>query len=475
MILLKNSRLKVVWVMGQRGQLRYSIGLLAGVLVLLAACAPFDATTPMPTTTPGQTATPLPVPPAGDYAYVWGGNIWLRLGISPAVQITTLGLSDTVATWGPLVWSPGHARIAFVLRDPPLAQGDPSITPAQGTGSLYILDVSSHALVPVRNGSAPVLVPLMGRHLAWIDDRTLLYTSAGGVYQLTLNAQPTITPVSGPQFVWEIAVRGDTLYYSAVPDALTSGTGTAELDRLTLSSGATSRVATLGPVTLPSTSCPGFVCPADLATPYIPYGWDVSAQGTTIVYQSTAPAAPPLPPTVTATTTPVAAPTVSTPSATAVATATAPAPGATITTPTSTPTPSTPGTSTGALFVIAGDAAPRALPLAGLTLPNPATLALAPDGASFVTTSVPTRLDPDSASAAPILFSLQGAAPRAFIAGPTGVIDGEVSWAPDGSAFTLLDQPLANAVTSTSAITYPINGTAAPYVMLVNAITFTWG
>ncbi len=468
--------------MRQWGQLRYSVGLLAGVLVLLAACAPFGATTaPVPTAAPSQTTTPLPVPPAGDYAYVWGGNIWLHLGFSPAVQVTTLGLSDTVATWGPLVWSPGHARIAFVLRDPPLAQGDPSVTPAQGTGSLYILDVASHALVPVRNGSAPVLVPLLGRHLAWIDDQTLLYTSAGAVYQLTLNAQPTITPVSGPQSTWEIAVRGDTLYYSAVPDALASGTGTAELDRLTLSSGATTRIATLGPVTLPTTSCPGFVCPADLATPYIPYGWDVSAQGTTIVYQSTAPAAtaPSPQPTATATTTPAATPvataTVPTPVATAVATTTVPTPVATAVAPTAVPTSAAPAMSTGSLFVIAGDAAPRALPLAGMTLPNPATLALAPDGAALVATSLPTRLAPDSVSAAPILISLQGAAPRVFVNGPAGVIDGEVSWAPDGSAFTLLDQALANAVTSTSAITYPVNSTAPPYVMLVNAITFTWG
>lgn len=423
-----------------------------------------------------MTPTATPSPPAGTYAFARGSQIWVKQGDIPPFALADLNLGQVSATWGQFSWSPGQNALAFVLRAPPFAPGDPSATPEQGTGALYILDLRSRALTQIRDSDSPISVPLLGRHLAWQTADTLLFTQRGVVYRVSLKAETTVTQVPGPRFAWEIAVRGTTLFYSSIPQLTTLGVGTALLIRRDLTDlgvpGNELIAATFGPASAPPQTC-GFVCPADPTTPYVPYAWDVSADGTQIVYQSTVPVvrAPPAP-------TPTA--TLPTPSPTK----SPPATPGTTPTPTLTPTPSaTPSpqptpidATTAPYYLRVKDGAPQ--PLTRLTAhPTLPVLTFAPNGMALALSSPPAPQTPGIVASPPVVLRLDSVAlpQNLMLPAPTDMPIGALSWAPDSASITLPVQPAVGQDGLVGAYDLSIASAGQEPILVERGVaTFAW-
>src|SRR5579875_2433906 len=213
----------------RRLSMMMSAALLA-LAVLLAACSLPGQGNSSASVSGSSSAAPTPTPsatptlPIGDYAFLRNGDIWAHTGGAPSHALTQLHLSAVNALWGAPVWSVDHKTLAFALNAPPLAPGYPALgqsapDPAQDTGTLFTVDVASGKLTAITNSGGAV--PLQGQHIAWYTDSSntanLLFTRAGTVQELQPSAtNPTTTVLSGPQNVWEIAVRGNTLFYSTV-------------------------------------------------------------------------------------------------------------------------------------------------------------------------------------------------------------------------------------------------------------------
>lgn len=251
------------------------------LMVMLAGCAssPDSSFGPLPT------GSPAPATPAGDYAFVRNGDIWVRLGLGTAHAATNLRLNYGTATWGDLTWSPDHAWLAFVLRSPGIAPGQTTANPDQGTGTLFAVQIASLRLERLLPATATLTVPLVGRHLAWRDAHTILFTTGGNVDQIAVDGNRAFGALTGPQHVWEIAARDGALWYSTVTQVNATGLGQAELHQFDLSTEHDTTLARLGPAQLPPQPC-DLVCSPDSATPYAPYAWDVSADGKQTVFQS---------------------------------------------------------------------------------------------------------------------------------------------------------------------------------------------
>jgi len=263
--------------------------------VLLAGCSQSTVVTATPTSASSIQPTATPTIAGGTYVFIRNGNLWLRTGFSRAHSFTTLNLPDNIGTWGSFSWSPDHTRFAFALRANPIAPGDGNSSSVQGTGTLYIGDVSTGAIRGLAGSTLAVKIPLQGQHTAWIDNNNLLITQNGTVQKLNLGQGPgligsnaTISAVTGPRTVWDIAYHNDTLFYSTVANLQSNGTGTAELHSFTLTASPPidKVIATLGSVTLLATDCGGFICPFDTSTPFVPFAWAISANGKQVTYQT---------------------------------------------------------------------------------------------------------------------------------------------------------------------------------------------
>ncbi len=424
-----------------------STGLLA--LVALAGCAvpglgqsagtSSNSTAPAP---PPPTA--LPTLPSGDYAFIRNGDIWARTGGAPPHAITQLHLSATGATWGPLIWSPDHTLLAFVLRAPPLAPGYPplvpattAVQPAQYTGSLFTVALADGKLSLIAGD-----VPLLGQHVAWYTDSAnaqhLVFTHAGTVAQVQPGGTTT-TPesIAGLQSVWEIAARGTTLFYSTIQRINSSGTGTAELHAIDLTTQKDRLIASLGAATPPPSLCNGVLCLPDTTTPYVPYPWSVSSDGSVIAYQTASALATPHP-----------------------------APKATAT---ATPAPTTPYH----FYLLSGGSTTPEPIFTGLTALAAAEanfrLAVAPNG-QYVALALAQPID---APYGPFLQATTAGSAAQDLATQGTLASGTPAWSPTSQGFSLTAIPAASGVQTPAIQTYLTSGVSAPQEQ--NATALVWG
>lgn len=412
----------------------FAISLIA---VLLAACADTSETTTTDATTPTTNALAIPT---GNYAFVRDGDLWARTGHGVAHPLTTLSLSPSFADWGQIAWSPDQSEIAFVLHAPPFAPGVDSLVPSQVIGSLLILRSDSGLFQSLGAVRDSIAIPVEGRHIAWVDQQNILYTQGGRVQRISLSNPITTGTITGPQNVWEIVLRGDSLWYSTVRDVSATGAGTAELRRYDLTKKTDQLVATLGPVTLPAAQCGGIVCPPDLTTPVVPYAWDVSPDGTRVAFQQVGEAPPAFDPTATST-------------------------------PTSVDTTTPASKTLNVILANADGTAPRQL-FRGITSPTEvASLAFAPDGQQIaLSLAVPANLP-----YGPFVQSLKtGQVQTARVpssALTTAVsLSGDITWSRDSHAFSLTMREAVSP--STPDVVNFIDGQGV--VVERNADTFVW-
>ncbi|HEU5438888.1 MAG TPA: hypothetical protein VFU88_06340 [Ktedonobacterales bacterium] len=218
-----------------------------GALVVLAGCSGSNQLAPgLAGSTADHPGTPPQVAaggPGGTLAFVYDNQIWLRQG-DKLRQVTHLVLSNgATIVWGPLVWSPGGRYIAFAV----VEDLTPDV-PRRTSGTLYYVDVGSGATF-----ATPGIGSVYGHTYAWFTDRALIYSSSSDImfYDLgdldprvwtlrdALTAPDGYTHSSGGNSFGDLAVAGDTLYYTRMGldvGALGSGAtvGTAEVRRLSL-------------------------------------------------------------------------------------------------------------------------------------------------------------------------------------------------------------------------------------------------
>ncbi len=414
------------------------VAVLGAALVFVACSGSTIGSTGIaPTGGPSPTATP--VIPGGDYAFVRDGDLWARTGASIAHAVTFLHVPATGTAWGLPVWSPDRTKLAFVLFSPPVAPGQPPNAPGLGAGTVLIVNLTTGKITSLHGSANGYQVPLSGRHVAWKDNSTLLFTEAGTVQEASLGQTVSFTALAGPKEVWEIAVHSNTLFYTTVTGITPDGSGTAELHRFDLSNkGTDTKLATLGPVTLPSppATC-GILCPPDTATPYVPYAWDVSGDGSQIAYQQ--------------------------------ANATSSATPTTAAGPTPTQPPST------AQFVLAhGDGSQTQPIFQNIATPaDPLDLAFAPDGQHIA-------LAPAGAGTAFASPWVQGLAPQPSAplaiqpppgAGNQVTLSGPLTWSSDSHVFSLVLHAIP-AQRTTQVYTFTATGQSA--LTEVNAGDFAW-
>lgn len=425
----------------------FAVPILA-LLVFLAGCDTGGQSSATSTTTAtSATTTPLPTLPTGDYAFLRDGDIWARIGGSVPHAITQLHLSAANANWGPLVWSPDHSMLAVALYAPPLAPGYASPDPRQNAGSLFTVAVATGKLTLIVGS-----VPLLGEHAAWYVDSSntthLLFTSGGKLFEVqpgATNATPTL--VAGPPNVWEIVVRGATLFYSTLQHLVSTGAGTAELHAFDLVTKHDRLVATLGPATLPVSACSGVVCLPDTSTPAVPYAWSVSNDGSVIAYQ-------------TGTATPAPQPK---PTATPQPTGTA--------TPHATATPA--ATATPHFFLLTGTSATPQPIFTNLPTLVPAEenyhLAVAPNGQNVVLALAANVSMPYGPF---VEATTSGATMHDDML--TGTYDyGMPSWSPNSQGFSVNDISAATGPQTPNVETFLLNGQSAPQE--INGAFLVWG
>ncbi len=442
-----------------------ALATLFAVALAIAACSlPFGGSSSgAAPATPTPPTTPTPTTPAGEYAFVRAGDVWARTGIGPAYQVTFLHVNDVAAAWGQIAWSPDRAQIAFILRAPPLAPGVTSSVPGQNTGTVFVVNVANGTVLSLNGSASHLTAPLLGRHLAWLSPTSLLVSAEGKIQVVTIGAPPAIVPLAGPQNVWEIAVRGATLWYSSVAN-IQNDTGTGELRAVTPQNGALTGdhlVATLGPVTLPATLCGGFYCPPDTSTPAVPYAWDASADGAHVAYQQ-APGVTNPPPTATPTPKPSATP--------HAASSPTPAPSARAT-PTPSPTPTaTPVPATLHIVLAAADGSGAAPLFAGLPPEGGAIdLAFSPDG-KYIALDVPA-----GATFGPyVQATAAGSAVQtqpAQLPPPNGTaIGGLIAWSPDSQNVSFTGTGIGTG--SQAILTFTLTGQVG--VTETNAFDIGW-
>ena len=111
--------------------------------------------------------------PGGQYAFVYGNQIWIKPNNPSAPkQLTHMVIqAGAYIAWGPLVWSPGGHSIAFVL-----LQDASGGHPARSTGPLYVANVDTGS-VDASLGTASIT----GHGYAWYGDNALFSADPTGI------------------------------------------------------------------------------------------------------------------------------------------------------------------------------------------------------------------------------------------------------------------------------------------------------
>jgi hypothetical protein len=146
--------------------------------------------------------------PGGRYAFVYGDQIWVRLGAGQRpTQLTHLALPRCAArAWGPLQWSSDGRYIAFAL-----AQGLTAGRPASSVGALYLVDTATGVVQPTE-GTASVY----GHAYDWYGPNALFYANGGGVtyYDLTYPGGPRPWEIVSASSAAALASSGALRFYS---------------------------------------------------------------------------------------------------------------------------------------------------------------------------------------------------------------------------------------------------------------------
>jgi hypothetical protein len=254
--------------------------LLACVIVLFGCSFPSPggsgSSTPSATSGSGgtpaaPTATPLPRP----HALAWFqtdshnvGQIWASVNGAAAHQVTHMPASTADCRydehWSPPVYSPDLSKIVA-------GWGSADCTDGPEHGPLYVINATTGAATAVPTAG----IRLSLRDAGWIDNSTVWWIDGRHVNQYVVGGSASVIGTLTSSFTSDAVLRGNTLFFS---DA--SGSGYV-LKRFDMSS----HTVLSGSISLGTTN-PCICSHNDALTP----GFDVSADGSHIVYQKTAPA-----------------------------------------------------------------------------------------------------------------------------------------------------------------------------------------
>ncbi len=202
------------------------------------------------------------------------GQIWASINGAAAHQITHMTGSGADCArdehWSPPVFSPDLTKIVA-------SWGSADCTDGAENGPVYIIDASTGTATQVSIGGAG---RLSLRELGWINNTTIWSVGGQQVFQYAMGGGATSlgTIASGSSFVQDAVLRGTTLFFS-----VTAGSGTSyTLQRFDMSS----HSLIGGSVNLGTTN-PCICSKNDALTP----GFDVSPDGSHIVFQRVTPAA----------------------------------------------------------------------------------------------------------------------------------------------------------------------------------------
>lgn len=262
---------------------------LAASLVTLAACGAATAVVVSPTHTPPHavaTATPSGPPP---HAFAWtqvdgsgAPQIWASLSGATPVQITHYTLPaiicNTYFLWSPPVFSPDLTHIVAAIGGAQCGDGP-------WYGPVSIITTATGAIASVPGDISLLGIRLNQRAAGWVDNNTIFFVNGSGAYTYTLGAAAA-TKLPGIASAEEAVMRGTTLYYANItynpPTAGLGPTNSEAIHRYDM----TSHTVLPGSISLGSYSTCS-CSPGDYPT----LGWDVSADGGHIVYQSATPGA----------------------------------------------------------------------------------------------------------------------------------------------------------------------------------------
>jgi hypothetical protein len=178
--------------------------------------------------------------PGGTYAFVYDNQIWVHTaGQAGAKQLTHVVLSNGAnITWGPLVWSPNGNEIAFAL-----VQDLTPSSPSRVSGPILFVNAAGGG--SCGDGSAGTTCntgatgSAYGHTYAWFTDKTLIYTTGGGImlYDLGDTQYQRVWQVLTP--VTTLIGGGTTSYYSSgntgFGDVAVTTTGNLYFTQYTLS------------------------------------------------------------------------------------------------------------------------------------------------------------------------------------------------------------------------------------------------
>jgi hypothetical protein len=184
--------------------------------------------------------------------------------------------------WSPPVFSPDLSHIVGGWGSGACGDG-----PEQG--DLYVVDASTGAAAHVNGPTYPGGILLSVRQAGWVGNTTIWWTDGQAVYEYTLGAAHgtalgTIASSSGNSYTYapDAVLRGTTLFFVTVSGTSGVTTRTFALKRFSM----TSHTVLPGAVNLGSDHI--CVCsPGDRTEP----GFDVSPDGTRIVFQRVTPSA----------------------------------------------------------------------------------------------------------------------------------------------------------------------------------------
>lgn len=231
----------------------------------------------------GPTATPTPP----SHALAWFqqdaaqvGQIWASVNDGPAHQVTHMAApsGDCVRDqhWSPPVFSPDLTHIVGGWGSGYCGDG-----PEQG--DLYVVDAASGTATLVQGTTYPANILLSVRETGWVNNTTIWWTDGRTVYEYTLGdahstALGDVGSNSGNNYTYapDAVLRGNTLFLETISGTSGVQTRSFALKRFDM----TSHSLLPGSISLGSDHI--CICsPGDRTEP----GFDVSADGTHIVYQ----------------------------------------------------------------------------------------------------------------------------------------------------------------------------------------------
>lgn len=237
-------------------------------------------------TLPRATATPTSPPHALAWFQQDGagvGQIWASVNDGAAHQVTHMvrPAGDCVRDqhWSPPVFSPDLSHIVG-------GWGSGACGDGPEEGDLYVVDASTGAASAVQGTTYAGNILLSVRQAGWVNNTTIWWISGQTVYEYTLGAAHStalgdIAGSSGSSYTsaMDAVLRGNTLFFGTVSGTVNVTTRTFALKRFDM----TSHALIPGSVNMGSDHI--CVCsPGDRTEP----GFDVSADGSHIVFQRVA-------------------------------------------------------------------------------------------------------------------------------------------------------------------------------------------